>query len=231
MSQRHPTARRKQRDHDETDDLFVAKVLEISQWSSRHRQVLTGLGIVLVVLIGGGIYWRSYKASLAEQATQELVTIQQTRALGDPQQAEADLQVYLQRFGGTPMADEARLLLGQLELETGNPQGAITALEPLSGSRSPLGIQATYLLASAQEEAGNPEQAERLYLTVANRASLDFYVRDALAQAARIREDRGDYAGAAQLYEEVLTYIDENDPQRGVYELRLAEARTAQQNG
>lgn len=230
MTQRHPTSRRTRHEQDNADDLFVAKVLEISQWASRHRQALVGIGIAVAVVVGGGLYWRNYQASLQEQATQELVTIQQTRALGDPEQAKADLQVFLQRFGGTPMADEARLLLGEVELETGNPDGAVSALEALSGSRSPLGMQATYLLAAAHEEAGEPDRAERLYLTVANRAELSFFVRDALAQAARIRLDRGDHAGAAQLYEEILTYYEEGDPERGLYESRLAEARTAQES-
>ena len=229
MTQRHPTSRRTPHEQDNADDLFVAKLLEFSQWGTHHRQALVGIGIGIAVLVAGGLYWRNYQESLLIQATQELVTIQQTRAFGDPAQAKADLQVYLQRFGGANTAEEARLLLGQLELETGNPEGALTALEPLSGSRSPVGVQATYLLASAHEEAGQADQAERLYLTVANRAELTFFVRDALAQAARIRQDKGDYLGAAQLYEEVLTYFEDSDPGRGIYELRLAEARTARE--
>ena len=229
MSQRHPTSRRTPHDKDHEDDVFIAKVLEISQWAGQHRQALIGIGLVAVVLIGGLLYWRSYQQGLRVQATEELVAIQQTRALGDPEQAKADLQVYLQRFGSTRNADEARLLLGQVELETGNPQGAVDALDPLAGSRSPLGVQATYLLASAHEELQQTDQAERLYLSAANNADISFFARDALAQAARIRLDRGDYAGAVQLYEEVLTYFEEGDPERSVYEMRLAEARTARE--
>ncbi len=230
MSQRHPTSRRTpHQQQDNADDLFVAKVLEFSHWGSQHRNALTALIVVVVLGFAGWFYWQSYSQDMFVQATEELTAIQQTRVLGDPAQAKADLQIYLQRFGGTPTADEARLLLGQLELETGNPQGAIEALDALSGSRSPIGNQATFLLAAAHEEAGDAAQAERLYLTVANRSDLSFFVRDALAQAARIRQDAGDHVGAAQLYEEVLTYYDETDPARGFYELRLAESRTAQE--
>jgi hypothetical protein len=228
MSQHHPASRRTPSKSENPDDLFVAKVLEVSNWAASHRQALIGIAVVVAVVVAGGLYWRSYQTTLVNQATQELVTIQQTRALGDPEQAKADLQLYLQRFSGTTAADEARLLLGQLELETGNAQLAIEALQPLSGSRSPLGMQATFLLAAAQEDAGDRAEAERLYLTVANRSDMSFLVRDALAQAARIRFAEGNYAGAVQLYQEVLTYFEDGDPQRSVFEMRLAEARALQ---
>ena len=226
MSQHHPSSRRTPTEKDNADDIFVAKVLEFSQWATTHRQALMGIGVGIVELAAGVLYWRSFQDTLLTSATQELVSIQQARAFGDPEQAKADLGVYLERFSGTVTADEARLLLGQLELETGNPAAAVTALEPLAGSRSPVGMQATFLLAAAHEDAGQADEAERLYLTVANRADLSFLVRDALAQAARIRLDKGDFAGAAQLYEEVLTYYETGDPGRPLYEMRLAEAQT-----
>ena len=226
MSQHHPSSRRTPTPKDNADDIFVAKVLQLSQWAATHRQALIGIGIAAAVLAAGGLYWKGYQDTLLTQSTQELVSIQQTRAFGDPEQAKADLAVYLQRFSGTRTADEARLLLGQLELETGDAASAVATLEPLAGSRSPIGMQATFLLAAAHEEAGQPDEAERLYLTVANRADLSFLVRDALSQAARIRLERGDFTGAAQLYEEVLTYFEVGDPGRTLYEMRLAEAQT-----
>lgn len=230
MSQRHPTSRRTvQKQPENPDDVFVAKVLQISNWASQHRQALVGIGVAVVVAVAGGLYWKSYQDSLLQQATQELVTIQQTVALGDPEQAKADLQFYLQRFGNTRSAEEARLLLGQLELQTGNPAGAVAILADLAGRRTPLGMQATFLLAAAHEEAGDAAEAERMYLSVANRSDMSFLVRDALAQAARIRMEGGDYLGAAALYEEVLTYFEDGDPERQVYEMRLAEARTLQE--
>lgn len=226
MSQRHPTSRRTaQKQPENPDDLFVAKVLQVSNWANQHRQALIGIGVAVAVIVAGGLYWRTYQQSLLQQATQEFVTIQQTLALGGAEQAKADLQLFLQRFGGTRSAEEARLLLGQLELETGSPENAIAILEELAGNRTPLGMQATFLLAAAYEESGNVAEAERMYLAVANRSDMSFLVRDALAQAARIRMEGENYTGAAALYEEVLTYFEESDPGRQVFVMRLAEAQ------
>ena len=60
-------------------------------------------------------------------------------------------------------------------------------------------------------------------LRLADRSELDFQIRDALAAAARIRGSQGDAAGAAELYRRILGALDENAPERGMFEMRLAE--------
>jgi hypothetical protein len=62
---------------------------------------------------------------------------------------------------------------------------------------------------------------------IVDRSDMDFQVRNALAAAARIRRDRGDAAGAIQLYERALEGLDAEDPQRGLYEMRIAEIQAA----
>jgi hypothetical protein len=52
-------------------------------------------------------------------------------------------------------------------------------------------------------------------------------VRNALQSAARIRADNGDAAGAIELYERVLSDMEENDIDRGVFEMRIEELKTA----
>ena len=85
------------------------------------------------------------------------------------------------------------------------------------------------MLAAAQEANKQPEQAERTYLRLADNAVFDFQKREALDRAARLRLDRGNAAGAAQLYERIIATFDEDDPQnaveRAVYQMRLAEIR------
>ena len=62
-------------------------------------------------------------------------------------------------------------------------------------------------------------------LEVADRAVFDFQIRTALDSAARARRRQQDIEGAAELYERILATFEDDDPARGVYELRLAEAR------
>ena len=87
----------------------------------------------------------------------------------------------------------------------------------------PLGAQATALLAAISEDAGNRQLAEGLYERLADRAGLDFQIRDALADAARLHREQGDMEGALALYDRLLDEMDESNPERGVIEMRRAE--------
>ncbi len=226
MSQtRHPSSRRQPEEKKEAEDVFIEKTLELIQWAKDNTQMLVLVGIVLVVLVAGGLYYRNYRTSLEEQAVARLEQVQSAFAFGDRETAKADLYQYVDQFEGTVYALEARLVLGQALLEEGTPEEAIDVLAPAvkSMDSEPIGLQAASLLAAAYEEAGQPEDAERLFLRIANTSELGFQVEEALAGAARIRTGAGDLAGAAELFEEILSSMEVGDPQRGFWEMRLAE--------
>ncbi|MGD2067441.1 MAG: tetratricopeptide repeat protein [Gemmatimonadota bacterium] len=231
MAKRHPTSRRRpdqKRRDEEAEDLFVAKVYEASTWARHNRTILVILGVVLAVA-GFGVYsWTEYRARLEEQAVLQLEQIQQTLSVGDPETAKAELNQYLSRFDGTPYAAEARMLLADLYLRSEQSQQAIDVLDASNVRLSePIGPQIETLKAKAYEAAGRLDQAEDLYLRVADRAELQFQAIDALSDAARIREAQGDWSGAATLYERILDELGESGPDVGPYRMRLAEARTA----
>ena len=226
MSQsRHPSSRRVAEEKKESEDAFVEKTLELIQWAKDNSQILTLVGIVLVVLTAGGIYYKNYRSSWEEQAVTRLEAVQAAFGFGDRETAKADLYQYLDQFDGTVYAMEARLVLGQALLEDGTSAEAIEVLAPSvrEMDTEPIGLQAAFLLAAAYEEAGRPEDAETLFLRISNTADLSFQVTEALAGAARIRTATGDPAGAAELYEEILSSLDETDPERGFWEMPLGE--------
>lgn len=229
MSQRHPGSRRtRKQSQDDADDAFVARVLDFSTWASRNQQVLTVAGVLIAILIAGAIYYRNYRGQLNQQATEQLEVIYQSIAINDTEGAKADLATFLDRFGGTAYEGEARLMLGELYLETSDPEQAIAVLEPIGASPSePIELQAATLLAAAYEQEERWADAENVYLAIADRSELDFQVRDALASAARIRADQGDGPGAIELYERLLAGLDENAPERGQYEMRIQEIQSA----
>ncbi len=225
MTQRHP-GQRKASEHEE--DIFVAKILEAGNFAKAHQQILTVVGVVLVLALAAGIYYRNYRGSLVDQAANQLEQIHQTVALQDVQGAKDQLAVFVDRFGGTPYAGEARMLLGELYLQTGDVEQAIAVLEPMASQpREPLELQAGALLGAAYEQAKRWKDAEAEYLKVADRSRLDFQVRDALSSAARIRAQQGDDKGAAELYQRILDKMDATAPDRGLYEMRLAEVAHA----
>lgn len=210
----------------DADDLFVEKTLVMSHWARRNTGLLVVAGVALVGAIAGGLYYSSYRANHLQRAVNELERSQQAVALGDTALAKIELSQYVQAFDNTPYADEARLMLGELYLESDQPDQAVEVLEDAADLSEPIGLQVAALMAKAREEQGDLEEAEALHLRVAEAAELDFQIRAALEDAARIRLKRGDAAGAAELYQRILDGMEETAQERGVYEMRLAEART-----
>jgi len=227
MSQtRHPSSRRAASEEKKgAEDVFVEKTLELIQWAKDNGQTLILVGIVAAVLVAGGLYYRNYRSNWEEQAVARLELVQSNYSFGDRETAKADLHEYIGQFEGTVYALEARLVLGQALLEDGTPEEAIDILAPAvreMGSQ-PIGIQGAFLMAAAYEEAERTEDADQLFLRIANTSELAFQVQEALAGAARLRIAAGNPEGAADLYEEILADLDVGDPQRGFWEMLLAE--------
>ena len=222
----HPASRRQPHTPEHQDDAFVASVLDMSRWATQNRQVLILAGIVLTLVIFGGLYYLNFQRSVATQATNQLESIHQSISISAFEDAKAQLSTYLDNFAGTDQAQEAVVLLGRLHLEAGDAAVAISVLE--RGSLrlgDALGLQGSSLLARAYEDQGRWADAEALYLRIADRASLEFQIRDALAGAARTRHRQQNVKGAAELYERLLATFEAEDPGRGIYEVRLAEMR------
>ena len=222
----HPSSRRTPRTPQDQDDAFVAGVIDFSEWARTHRQALTLIGVAVGLLVAGGVYYLNFSRSLTVQAVNRLESIHQTIAVLAFEDAKAQLSTFLGSFEGTDQAREAVILLGRLHLESDDAPVAISVLERADlGFRDPIGIQANSLLARAYEHQGRWPEAEDTYLEVADRADFDFQIRAALDSAARARRRQQDNAGAAELYERILATFEDDDPARGLYELRLAEVR------
>jgi len=224
MSKRQPGQSRSKQSQGEPDDLFIARVLELRRWTQANQQVMTILGVLAVIAVAGVIYYGNYRSSLNEQAAQQLELVHQSISIEDRRGAQDQLVTFLERYGGTVYEGEARLLLGELYLRNGEAQQAQAVLEPIGGRpRAPIEIQAAMLLAKAYEQDERLAEAEATYLEVADRSELSFQIQEALSSAARIRAQRGDAAGAIALYRRALEGLEEGDPLRGHFEMRIAE--------
>jgi tetratricopeptide (TPR) repeat protein len=214
------------------DDAFVAGVLETTVWAKTHRRALITGGVAVLTAALLLVLFVRTRASNREQAAQQLTAVRQVALSGNNQLAIKDLEEYVGRFGGTAPAAEARLLLARAYLEEGQAQNA---METVRGQARDLdeveGVNAAFLLAAAHEAAQQPEQAEQVYLRVADRAEYLFQKQEALDNAARLRLEQGNAPGAVQLYDRILTLTPESDGSRQVYELRAGEARAAAVSG
>ncbi|MCY4574828.1 MAG: tetratricopeptide repeat protein [Gemmatimonadetes bacterium] len=209
----------------EQEDVFVAKTLEVTNWAQRNRPILTLAVVVLGLGTAAFVYYGRYRDTLNVTAASQLEELQQRLEMGDAEAVREDLNLYLERFGSTSFADEARLTLGQILATEGDHAGAATVLEPLAGDvDDPLGAQAAVLLAAVSEDMGDVQVAEGLYERLADRAHLNFQRTEALIDVARLRRDRGDHAGALAAYDRLLDDMDETDPDRARIEMWRAEA-------
>lgn len=209
------------------EDAFVAATLRASQWTRRNNKaVVLLLGIVAASVVAA-IYYANHRRALRADAASQLEILQQRIDAGQLDGVQNDLDVFLDRYGGTPQAPEARIALAQALVDAGELESAAERLEPMARDvADPLGAQAAAFLAAVFEDMGNATGAEALYMRLADQAELDFHVREGLAAAARMRQARGDHAGALALYDRLLESPDLG-PDLALMELRRSEAASA----
>jgi len=225
MTPRHPTARKVQRETQPEEDAFVSKVLETSTWARQNSRMLTITAIVVAIVVVGFLYYRNQQVRLRDRAETELSQVRTSALSGNAALAVRDLEQYLQRYGSTGAAPEARLLLGKAYLETGEAAKAEDLLRDQAADVSTaMGVEAAMLVAAAQEAAGQPEQAITTYLRIGDRALANYQKVTALENAARVRNEQGDAAGAVEVYDRILAIVPDDSPDRQIIEMRKAEA-------
>ncbi len=206
-------------------DAFVEKTLSFTQWVRKRRTRVTWGGLALGLAAVALVYYSGVQEDVRTQAAMQLEILQIRTEAGDTEGLDQDLAFFLSQFGDTPFATEARIALAETLVKGGRLEDAEQALAPtVSELGTPLGAQAVALYAAILEDVGDQDAAERIYIRLGRDAQLSFQRRDALADAARIRMARGDLSGAAELYDELLDEIGEDDLARGQVEMRRAEA-------
>lgn len=229
---RHPGGRRVHGETDSPDDAFVARVLELSAWARQNSRALAIGGIVAVLGVLAIVYYFNRQQAIHATAATELAEIRQTIASGNAQLAIRDLRGFLDLYGEIPAGRQARVLLGELYLQQNQPERAIATLEPLAGSWDErFAVDAALLLAAAYEAAEQPQQAVATYLAVAEHADFEYRRRIALSDAARVRQQQGNAAGAAELYQRLVEMTSGQEARQNVFEMRLAEARALARTG
>lgn len=229
---KHPTSSRVHREDQGPDDAFVTTIKRSYEWGRENTRVLT-VALAIVLLLGMAAVWfTSQQRQLEAQAAARLNQVHQSVASGNTQLAIRDLQSYLDRFGGTRTANQARLLLAGILLGEDRGQEAIDALGSLPDDLDePFALAAARLKAAALEETGQVEEAVGTYRRIADGARFSYQRREALADAARVRLQHGQPDDAARLYEQVVETFAQDEPGRAYYEMWLAEARARAQRG
>lgn len=209
----------------DSDDVVMARAIQFTTWARRNAKVVIAVTVVVAVAVFGFLWYRLQEQQRAERAAVQFLQVQQTAATGNATLAQRDLQDFARRFSGTVEADQARLMLARIHLEANEPAKALPVLQAVERDvGTPVGSQAAMLLGVAQNQAGNRDQAVETYLRVAGGADLKYIREEALSEAALLRQQAGDHAGAAELYRRLVEMQEEGSFARSLYEMRLAEA-------
>jgi len=219
-------AREKRKETISTEDVMAVRLMQWASWASRNSRAVIA-GAVVVIAIGAGVwYFIDYQRSVTQQAAVELETLRATATIGSREEAVASLNTFVQRFGGTVYADEARLMLGRLSLDQQDWPAAIEVLEPAAAADldTPIGFGAAMLLAYAYEGQGDPARAAQILGGAATGARYGYQRHQALEEQARVLVDAGDYDGAVAAYGAILAEVEVGELADRV-RARMAEAR------
>ncbi len=215
------------RKKEEPEDAFLATVLGIVEWGKRHARALSIAGAALVIAVAAVLYYVNYQQTLEARAATRLTELRQVGQSGNRPLAIRDLESFISRFSGTDAVDEARLILASLQLQEGQAEAAASTIRSLAEPGRPIGTNAAFLLAAAREQQGQGDHAVSTYLEIAEDARFAFERRRALEAAARLRLQQGSPEAAADLLQRLVNDLPDDDPERGYYEMLLAEARAA----
>lgn len=223
---KHPTSSRVQRDDGLPDDIFVTTVKRFTQWARDNRRQATTGAAALIVILGAGAWYIAQQRSLEANAATRLSQVQQSVASGNTQLAIRDLQSFLDTFGSTDVANQARLTLADILIGEERHEEAIEALGRLPQRLGePFGLPAARLEATALEQLERFDDAVDAYLAIAQDARFPFQRREALADAARVSLQNGNVAAAVDILQQLVDTFEDDEQGRAYYEMWLAEAQ------
>ncbi|MGH7483655.1 MAG: tetratricopeptide repeat protein, partial [Longimicrobiales bacterium] len=216
---RHTATRRPRQKQEEPVDPVLGRILLFTEWARRNARIVIAVGVVLALVVLALLYYARRQSLLEQTAATQLASVRQTAASGNTALAIRDLETFLQRFGATSAGAEGAVLLAEFHLVSDQPSNAIEMLEDFETDDPLLRGTAGLLLASAYEEAANLPRAEEAYLRAAETAEYEYQRREGLEDAARLRLQQGDAAGAAELYARLVELMGEEDEatERGIY--------------
>ena len=220
-------ARKKRPQQLDTEDHVTERVLEAAAWAETHRRAVTIGGLALVAVVAAAFYYVDYQRKLVERASVRFQELQISAQSADLEMIRSELGVYIDQYPGTAYANQARVVLAELELRRDSLSLAIQALEPVAdlGSGDPLAFTAAEMIAATYEQGGEPDRALEWYGRIASSARFDYQRHAALGEQARLHTSMGRYAEAIELYERLVSEVEDDPTGQQIFRVRLGEVR------
>jgi len=205
----------------------MGRIAAATAWAENNRQLAILLALGIIALGAGGVIYLNYRADLAERAAVRLDEIRVASQSAPADELRSQLATYVEQFGSTRQGDEARLLLAEMELQRSNVDAAIRLVEPVvDPGDDPLGYNAAWMLAVAEEQRRDLATAADWYERLATAAPHEFQRRRARAARARIHLYAGEYEAAEAIYAELAAAGDAAAGEESeIYAVKLGEVR------
>ena len=192
-------------------DRFVKRTFDWAHWAETHRREMIGGAVALVVLLAGFFVYRGVSRGAEEEAARDYLMARQAYFAGNYQLAVSDLQGFIDRYAGSGYVDDARLFLGESQLQAGQPAEAVATLETLLDDHgdSPLADNGRRLLAAAYAQAGQVDRAVETYREAIEDTPFDELKVQIHASLARLFESQSRPEEAVAEYQAILELTPE----------------------
>lgn len=190
-------------------DSFVIWTLKATDFVERYtRHILYSvLGLaVLVVVVVSYSKWRAQKETKATSALAEARIAQADTSGSGRERKAALLRKVVSDFKGTDSADEALILLADLNYDAGRYEEARAQYERYlsAGGNDLLQYSAMAGIASCLEQQGKLDQASLQYMEIADRSPKAFYAPISLLNAGRCYRLAGKMEDARKVLDRVV---------------------------
>lgn len=170
-------------------------------WKENGRSVIAGVILGLGAVFGWR-YWVDYQTGIAQQASVQLVELNQLVAAGKGDSARDQAKRIIEKFQGTPYAVFAALNLAKLMQQAGESESAIAQLKWSLENSSETSLKQIVRarMARIMLSAGKLDEADKVLASAAN----DSFRGEFAELKGDIARARGDKAAARAAYQEAL---------------------------
>jgi TolA-binding protein len=212
----------------EDPDALAARLADSEDFVRRNRNVLLGILVAVVVVVGsffGYNYWKGQQDAQAQAAMFRAVDNWEADSLKPALQGDGKLpglNRVANEYSGTKAGNLASFYAGVALLKQGKFQDAYNALDKFSSDDYLVQSRAYSLMGDAQLELNKPKEAADLYAKAADHNANEYFTPGYLLKQGVALEVARDNDGAVKAYDRIL---DDYATSQEAAEARQAKAR------
>ncbi|NER82896.1 MAG: tetratricopeptide repeat protein [Leptolyngbya sp. SIO1D8] len=194
----------------ENPEVLAEKLSKTEQWIEDHKNLVFSVLGVIVLIIGGTLFYRYYLANQNNLAQSEMFQAQywfEADSLNLALNGDGNNYGFLEiidNYGSTKAANLAHFYAGVCYLKNGEYDNAITYLSEFDAGDKLAQARAYALIGDAQMEKGDFNEAATLYGKAVDHYPNEFFTPQYLMKEALAYEKLEDFDRAVASYDEII---------------------------